>query len=83
MGFKFTSNYLFDILIIVVLQFERMEAIQMEKRGEAAFIVYFIILLLLVGTGIRTNVNLLNLIYLVVVLCCSLKFILIVNKDKK
>lgn len=56
---------------------------QIEKRGEAAFMIYFMILLSLVGISMKTNVNMLNLVYLIVVLCCSLKFILIVNKNKK
>lgn len=56
---------------------------QMEKRKESAFVLYFILLLLLVFTSIKTNMNVINLVYLVVVLSCSLKFILIVNKDRK
>lgn len=56
---------------------------QMEKHGEAAFVIYFVLLLLLVVTGMCTNIDIVNLVYLVVVLSCSLKFILIVNKDKK
>ena len=56
---------------------------QMEKRQEAAFVIYFVLLLLLVITSMHTEINIVNIVYLVVVLCCSLKFILIVNKDKK
>ena len=56
---------------------------QMEKRIEAAFLGYFILLLLLVFTSLKMDMNMVNMIYLVVVLSCSLKFILIVNKDKK
>ena len=56
---------------------------QMEKHKESAFVLYFILLLLLVVTSIKTNMNVINLVYLVVVLSCSLKFILIVNKDRK
>ena len=79
----FTYSYLFDILIIVVLQSERMEAMHMEKHEEAAFLGYFILLLLLVVTSMTSNIGIINLGYLIVVLCCSLKFILIVNRDKK
>lgn len=56
---------------------------QMEKRGEAAFLGYFVLLLSLVFTSMKLEMNIVNLVYLVVVLSCSLKFILIVNKDKK
>ena len=54
---------------------------QMEKYRETAFVLYFILLLLLVVTSIKINMNIVNMIYLVVVLSCSLKFILIVNKN--
>ena len=74
---------MFDIFDIVVLQSERMEAMHMEKRKEAAFLMYFLLLFLLVITSMVSNVDIVNLVYLVVVLCCVLKFILIVNKDKK
>ena len=56
---------------------------QMEKRVEAAFLGYFILLLLLVFTSLKMDINMVNMIYLVVVLSCSLKFILIVIKDRK
>lgn len=74
---------MFDILIIVVLQSERMDAMQMEKHEEAAFLGYFILLLLLVVTSMTSNIGLINVVYLVVVLSCFFKFILIVNKNKK
>ena len=56
---------------------------QMEKHRETAFVLYFILLLLLVVTSMKINMNIVNMIYLVVVLSCSLKFILIVNKDRR
>ena len=56
---------------------------QMEKHWETAFVLYFILLLLLVVTSMKMNMNIVNMIYLVVVLSCSLKFILIVNKNRK
>jgi len=56
---------------------------QMEKHSEAAFLIYFVLLLLLVTTGMFSEINIVNIVYLVVVVCCSLKFILIVNKDRK
>lgn len=74
---------MFDILIIVVLQSERMEAMHMEKREEAAFLGYFMLLIILVATSMTSDIDLINVVYLVVVLSCVLKFILIVNKSKK
>lgn len=56
---------------------------QIEKHKEAAFLGYFVLLLLLVISSIKINITIVNMVYLVVVLSCSLKFILIVNKDKK
>ena len=56
---------------------------QMEKHRETAFVLYFILLLLLVVTSMKMDMNIVNMIYLVVVLSCSLKFILIVNKDRR
>lgn len=56
---------------------------QMEKHREAAVLVYFVLLLLLVIVSMCTEINIVNFVYLVVVVCCSLKFILIVNKDRK
>lgn len=56
---------------------------QMEKHRETAFVLYFILLLLLVVTSMKMDMNIVNMIYLVVVLSCSLKFVLIVNKNRK
>ena len=58
-------------------------AIQMEKRQASAFLGYFMLLLLVVITGMKIDMNIINLGYLVVVLSCFLKFILIVNFDKR
>ena len=74
---------MFDILIIVVLQFGKDGAMQMEKREETAFLGYFAVLFMLVVNSMITNMNIVNLVYLVVVLCCVLKFKLIVNKNRK
>ena len=56
---------------------------QLEKHRETAFVLYFILLLLLVVTSMNMDMNIINMIYLVVVLSCSLKFILIVNKSRR
>ena len=55
---------------------------QMEKHKEAAFFGYFILLVMLVISSMKIDMNIVNIVYLVVVLSCSLKFILIVNKNK-
>ena len=78
----FTDMSLFDIFGIVVLQFGKDGAMQMEKHGETAFLIYFTILFILVVSSMFSSINIVNIIYLVVVLSCSLKFILIVSKDK-
>ena len=56
---------------------------QMGKHRETPFVLYFILLLLLVVTSMKMDMNIVNMIYLVVVLSCSLKFVLIVNKNRK
>ena len=58
-------------------------AIQMEKRQASDFLGYFMLLLLVVINGMKIDMNIINLGYLVVVLSCFLKFILIVNYDKR
>ena len=60
-----------------------MEAMHMEKREEAAFLIYFAILLVLVINDIISKVDIINLGYLIVVLSCVLKFVLIINKNEK
>ena len=70
-------------MFIVVLQFGKDGAMQMEKRDETAFLGYFAVLFLLVISSLISSVDIVNLVYLVVVLCCVLKFILIVNKNRK
>jgi len=56
---------------------------QMEKHREVAFLLYFVILLLVVTIGMFSHINIVNIVYLVVILSCFLKFILIVNENKK
>ena len=58
-------------------------AIQMEKHQTSAFLGYFMGLLFVVLSGIQIDMNIINLGYLVVILCCVLKLILIVNYDKR
>ena len=55
----------------------------MERRIETAYFSYFSILLLLVITSIISDIDVVSIGYLVVVLSCVIKFILIMNKNKK
>ena len=55
----------------------------MEKREEVAILSYFVLLLLLVITSMVSKIDVVNVVYLVLVISCALKFILIVNKYKK
>ena len=54
-----------------------------EKHEGTAVLTYFIILLILVISNLISKVDIISLIYLVVLLSCMIKFILIVNKNKK
>ena len=55
----------------------------MEKHRLLAFNIYFIFLFMLVISGIKLHFDIINIVYLIVVLCCSLKFFLIVNVNKR
>lgn len=54
-----------------------------EKREGTAVLTYFIILLILVISNLISKVDIISLLYLVVLLSCMIKFILIVYKSKK
>lgn len=58
-------------------------AIQMEKHQTSAFLSYLVILLSVVISSMKINNSIINLGYLVVILCCVLKYFLIVNCDKR
>lgn len=53
------------------------------KREEVVFLSYFAILLLIVVNIMMTNVTIISVAYLVVILISVLKFVFIVNYDKK
>ena len=55
----------------------------MEKRKEAAFLIYFAILLFFAIYSMISNFDIIDLGYIVIVLSCVLKFILIVHKNEK
>ena len=78
----FTDIYLFGIFFYVVLQFGKDGAMHMLKHGETAFLIYFIMLLILIVNSMLSEVDIINMIYLLVVLSSCLKFILIVNKNE-
>lgn len=54
----------------------------MEKRGEAAFLTYAVILLLFVINNLIKKIDIISIGYLIVVLSCVIKFFLIVKKEK-
>ena len=55
----------------------------MEKREGAAFLSYFAILLLIAINGIISKGDIVSIGYLVVILSCVLKFLIMANKMKK
>lgn len=55
----------------------------MKKYGLAVVNIYFIMLFVVVFLGIVTYINIINSIYLIVILCCSLKLSLIIGEYKK
>lgn len=55
----------------------------MEKHQTSAVLSYFVLLLLIVISGMKIDTNIINLGYLVVILCCVLKYFLIVNYGKR
>ncbi len=55
----------------------------MEKRERTAFLGYFAVLFLMVISNLTVNFDVVGMVYLVVILFCALRFILIVNKYKK
>ena len=54
-----------------------------EKHEGTAVLTYFIVLLILVISNLISKVDILSLIYLIVLLSCMVKFILIVYKNEK
>ena len=54
---------------------------QIIKHRETAFLLYFGLLMILVGTSMYVEFNVVNMIYFIVVVCCFLKYVLIVNKN--
>ena len=54
-----------------------------EKHEGTAILTYFLILLVLVIGKLISKVDIISLVYLVVLLSCIIKFILIFNENKK
>ena len=54
----------------------------MEKRGEAAFLTYCAVLVILAISHMISKANILTLGYLVVVLVCAFRFFLIMKKQR-
>ena len=54
----------------------------MDKHQISAILSYFLLLIFVVLTAIIRDTSIINLGYLVVILCCILKLIFIINYDK-
>ena len=56
---------------------------QKEKHLDNAVLIYFIILIIVVIINMIKNIDFLDIVYLVALLCSVLKYFLIVNEDRK
>lgn len=56
---------------------------QKEKHLDNAVLIYFIILIIVVIFNMIKNIDFLDIVYLVALLCSVLKYFLIVNEDRK
>ena len=56
---------------------------QSEKHLDTAVLLYLFLLLIFVIVNMTQGINILDLIYLIVVLCCVLKYFIIKNNRKK
>jgi len=56
---------------------------QNEKHLEASVIIYFGLLLILVIVNLCNHVDIIDMGYLLVVLCCALKFLMIIKSEQK
>ena len=54
-----------------------------EKHVETAVLLYFGLLLIMVVGNLLNKISLFDIVYLVVVLCCVLKYFIIVRDNKK
>lgn len=54
-----------------------------EKHLDAAILIYLFILLLFVGINLINKVNIFDVMYLVVVVCCVLKYFIIIRNNRK
>lgn len=54
-----------------------------EKHLDAAILIYLFILLLFVGINLINKVNIFDVMYLVVVVCCVLKYFIIICNNRK
>ena len=56
---------------------------QNEKHLDSAVLIYLFLLLSLVVINLISKINLFDLVYLVVVLCCVFKYFIIVYDNRK
>ena len=67
----------------MVVSLERVNKVDTGKHRETAVLIYFLVLLLLVCINIVKDVNILDVLYFVVVVCCVFKYCSIIYKDRK
>ena len=56
---------------------------QIKKNRELTFLGYFGLLLILGISGMKIDINVINIIYLIVIISCSLKFFLLIQNVEK
>jgi len=79
----FTYMILFVIFKRSCCRKKGWKAMQNEKHLEASVIIYFGLLLILVIVNLCNHVDIIDMGYLLVVLCCALKFLMIIKSEQK
>lgn len=79
----YVYNYFYFCYILLVVPLERMNKVDTKKHKDMAVLIYLFSLLLFVIMNLINNINFVDLGYLVVVLCCVLKLLIVIrNKGK-
>ncbi len=56
---------------------------QSDKHLNGAVFIYFLVLIMMVILNMLKGINMLDVIYLITLICCSLKCMIIVRADRK
>ncbi len=78
----FVYNYIIFCYILLVVPIRKEEKMDTEKHLDNAVLIYLLILLIFVIFNVLTNGNILDLIYLVIVVCCVFKYFIISYSSK-